>query len=70
MNETQEYMAILGDLVRELNRARDIELQRYKDKIRAETEYTDAMVKRHNAQIAYNEHLCKRPGREPGDQLI
>ena len=70
MNETQEYMAKLGDLFRALCKARDREDAALKAKLKAEHAYTDAMVMRHNAQTAYNEHVLKLPVRKPGDRRI
>ena len=66
MNETQEYMAKLGELCTELNRARDKEMAAQGKVLAAQSKLTDAMVARHNAEQAYHQHLCNRPGREPG----
>lgn len=70
LNETQSYMAKLGELCSELNRARDAEMSAAKKTYESQKNHTDAMVKRHNAEVAYREHLFNQPGREPGDQLI
>ena len=69
MNETQAYMAKLGELVRELNRCSNAEKAAYRAEYEARRRTIDAMVARYNADMAYREHLHNRPCKEPENQL-